>query len=178
MFRGMPSLSSCTTMILVILRWSMSFHSGVDTYHHKFMSLIRKEARKRVASLWTIEPMVSSGRDSINVRIAFNKRSSKLQWIESISMTSHLTTPQGEGELRNMCVGESCPDAKPTRTFGDSVCSASDGSSTISSTSSTRKGRAISPSRLQARYNNLIEIYAQRGAERHSIDGIATPRAR
>lgn len=101
--RGVLSLDSFATTLVGAFRRSAGFSPIVEGLERKFMPLTRWQTPNAIAIMWTVEPVVSSiviGGNSIDVRVANDDYSGELDWIEPMSMTTHLTVVKAGNEIR------------------------------------------------------------------------------
>jgi len=145
--RGIPCMDSFTYMILGKFRSSFGFHPHVDGDERKFMPLLRWHCPDVVATLWTIEPVISTlimRGNSIDVSAALETYHSDLVCIEPMSMTTHSTMAKSGNELWGRWAGWILWRAGVDQGWSDSSCLSCNMSSNLFAMSiETKNGNLI-----------------------------------
>ncbi|KAI0467029.1 hypothetical protein F4859DRAFT_518451 [Xylaria cf. heliscus] len=106
--RGVPSLDMFTRVLIGLFRRSLGYNPAIDGLVRKFIPITRWMCPDVVAILWTVEPVVSSlvvRGNRINVKLAYERFSQHLEWIELMPMTTHAITAKYSNEIRDRWAG-------------------------------------------------------------------------
>ncbi|OAP53857.1 hypothetical protein AYL99_11879 [Fonsecaea erecta] len=160
--RGVPLLDSFTVTRVGAFRRVMDFNPVVEGHERKFMSLVRWGCPDIVATLWTIEPVVSSTiirGNSIDVSFAHDTYSAELECIEPMSMTTHTTSVKPGNEIWGRWAGWLVWRASRDQGWLDAVCSSCNASSSLFAVSLHRPNANVIHLVMDPETINILAIH-------------------